>query len=275
MRLFYRIAYWIGFTPWERMNSLPIYGQLTTLFAREESEREQPFGRALDLGCGTGFSAVNLAKRGWQVTGIDVVANALSTARQRAREAGADVRFVHGDITALRAAGVGSDFEFFLDLGAVHGLDDAERRAVGREVTAVATPGATLLMAAWAPGRRGPFPRGASRQDIVAAFPDWAVIAEEAVDMTGATGPSNGPTLASIGYVTTQSAWPPWTRGSSTPSFSRAAGTRPVSCAASAKSLPRRVEEEDRQDSSAEHRYARVSHGSNSSCPSNAPGAAR
>jgi SAM-dependent methyltransferase len=189
MRLFYRIAYWIGFTPWERMNSLPIYSQLTALIDREESERTQPFGKVLDLGCGTGFSAVKLAKRGWQVTGIDLVAKALSTARKRALEAGVQVQLAHGDITALKAAGVGSGFEFFLDLGAVHGLDDAERRAVGREVTAVAAPGATLLMVAWAPGRRGPFPRGASRQDIEAAFPDWTVIAEEAADVTGAPGP--------------------------------------------------------------------------------------
>jgi SAM-dependent methyltransferase len=188
MSLFYRIAYWIGFTPWERMSSLPIYDQVTALLDREESERKRPFGKALDLGCGSGFSAVKLATRGWEVTGIDFVAKALRTARKRAREADAHVRLVHGDITALRAAGVGSGFQFFLDLGAVHGLNDAERRAVGCEVTAVAAPGATLLMAAWAPARRGPFPRGASRQDIEAVFPAWTVIAEESANITGAPG---------------------------------------------------------------------------------------
>jgi SAM-dependent methyltransferase len=186
MRLFYKIAYSIGFTPWERMNSLPIYDQITALFDREESERKPPFGKALDLGCGGGFSAVKLATRGWDVTGVDVVAKALRTARQRAREAGAHVHLVQGDITALRAANVGSGFQFFLDLGAVQGLDDTERRAVGREVTAVGIPGATLLMAAWAPARRSPFPQGVSLADIEAAFPDWTVIAEEVADVTGA-----------------------------------------------------------------------------------------
>jgi len=189
MSLFYRIAYWIGFTPWERMSSLPIHDQVTALFDREESERKHPFGKALDLGCGSGFSAVKLATRGWEVTGIDLVAKALRRARKRAREADAHVRLVHGDITALRAAGVGSGFDFFLDLGAVHGFHDAERRAAGREITAVAAPGATLLMAAWAPARRGPFPRGASRQDIEAAFPAWTMIAEESANVTGAPGP--------------------------------------------------------------------------------------
>jgi SAM-dependent methyltransferase len=189
MRLFYRIAYWIGFTPWERMSSLPIHDQIIALLDREESERKKPFGKALDLGCGSGFGAVKLATRGWEVTGIDIVAKPLRTARKRAREAGADVRFVHGDITALRSAGVGSGFQFILDLGAVHGHNDVERRAAGREITAVAAPGATLLMAAWKPARRGPFPRGASRQDIEAAFPGWTVIAEEAANVTGAPGP--------------------------------------------------------------------------------------
>lgn len=47
-------------------------------------------------------------------------------------------------------------------------------------------PGATLLMA-WAAGRRGPLPRGASRDDIEAAYPEWTVIAGEPFDVTGAS----------------------------------------------------------------------------------------
>ena len=58
--------------------------------------------------------------------------------------------------------------------------------ALGREVTAVAAPGATLLLMAWAPGRRGPLWRGASRADIEAAYPDWTVIGEQSFDVTGA-----------------------------------------------------------------------------------------
>ena len=44
---------------------------------------------------------------------------------------------------------------------------------MGREVTAVAAPGATLLMMAWAPARRRLLPRGAGRADIQAAYPTW------------------------------------------------------------------------------------------------------
>ena len=62
-------------------------------------------------------------------------------------------------------------------------LTDEQREAMGREVTAIAAPGATLLITAWAPGRRGPLPRGASRGDIEAAYPTWKVIDEEAFDV--------------------------------------------------------------------------------------------
>ena len=39
----------------------------------------------LDIGCGTGLLSVKLAKRGAQVTGIDLSADMLAVAEQRAR----------------------------------------------------------------------------------------------------------------------------------------------------------------------------------------------
>jgi SAM-dependent methyltransferase len=178
---FYKFAYRVGFTPWESADlERPVAEQISAMFDREESERQPPYGQALDLGCGSGPHAVALASRGWQVTGIDIVPKALQIARERAREAGVKVRFVQGDVTALRAAGVGSGFRLVLDFGTVHGLKDARRQAVGREVSAVAAPDATLLIFTFSPGRRGPIARGMSRKDIEAAFPTWKVTDEEA-----------------------------------------------------------------------------------------------
>ena len=73
MSHFYKFQYLVGLTPWERMPSLPIGQQAVALLDREESGREPPYGRALDLGCGTGYWSVQLAQRGWEVTGIDIV----------------------------------------------------------------------------------------------------------------------------------------------------------------------------------------------------------
>lgn len=189
MSLFYKIAYRVGLTPWERMQLLPVGEQASTMLDREENGREPPYGRALDLGCGTGIWSVKLAERGWEVTGVEVVPKALRAARERAREAGVEVRFVQGDVTALRAADVGADFRLMLDFGTVHGLTPAQRGDVGREVSAVAAPDATLLMYAAAPGRRGPLPRGMSHADVEAAYPGWKVTDEEPFDVSGAPRP--------------------------------------------------------------------------------------
>ena len=84
------------------------------------------------------------------------------------------MRLVHGDVTALQAAGIGSGFRLVLDTGTFHGLDDAQREAMGRGVGAIAAPDATVLLLVW-PKRRRPLIRGASRAEIEAAFPGWRV----------------------------------------------------------------------------------------------------
>jgi ubiquinone/menaquinone biosynthesis C-methylase UbiE len=171
----YRMAYAVGFHPWEdAAGHLPFTEKISELFEREESGREPPYGPALDLGTGSGIWGVELAKRGWQVTGVDLVDKALGRARERVLNAGVDMRLVRGDVTALREAVVGSDFRLVLDTGTFHGLNDTEREAMGREVNVVAAPDATLLMVAW-PKRRRPLIRGVSRSEIEQAFAGWTV----------------------------------------------------------------------------------------------------
>ena len=84
------------------------------------------------------------------------------------------MRLVRGDVTALRAAGVGSGFRLVLDTGTFHDLHSAQRDAMGREVSAVAAPDATVLLLVW-PKRRRPLIRGANRNEVEAAFPGWRV----------------------------------------------------------------------------------------------------
>lgn len=172
----YKLAYRIGFHPWEDAEDQPSFTEkITELFEREENGCEPPYGPALDLGTGSGIWGILLAKRGWQVTGVDLVDKALRRAHERVQDAGVDMRLTRGDVTAIREAGVGSDFRLVLDTGTFHGLDDAQREAMGREVSAIVADDATVLMLAWAPKRRGPLPRGASRSEIEAAFPGWKV----------------------------------------------------------------------------------------------------
>ena len=98
----YRFAYSIGFHPWEDAASDPPFVEKASqLFDREEQGRETPFGRALDIGTGSGIWGIELAKRGWEVTGVDLVEKALARARDRVRQADVEVRLIHGDVTAL------------------------------------------------------------------------------------------------------------------------------------------------------------------------------
>jgi SAM-dependent methyltransferase len=188
MSWFYRLAYAIGWKPWETAGERE-NARIAALFDREEQERKRPFGTALDLGCGTGLHAVALAQRGWQVTGVENVSKALRAARERARAAGVELRLVEADVTALRAAGIGTGFSLVLDFGVFHGLRDAERSAMAGEVSAVAAPGATLLMIAFVPGRRGPLPRGASRSEIESAYASWQVVSADALPVSALPGP--------------------------------------------------------------------------------------
>jgi SAM-dependent methyltransferase len=59
---------------------------------------ELPPGRALDVGCGEGADAVWLARRGWDVTGLDVSGVALDRARLHARDAGVVVRWMRAGL---------------------------------------------------------------------------------------------------------------------------------------------------------------------------------
>lgn len=51
----------------------------------------------LDIGCGTGRHSIELAKRGYHMTGIDISDGMLTQARKAAAEAGVSVEFIKGD----------------------------------------------------------------------------------------------------------------------------------------------------------------------------------
>jgi len=186
MRLLYHVLYTLGIKPWERLVELPVGDQLRGMFDRLQAARTPPFGKVLDLGCGTGRWAVELAVRGWNVTGVELVPKALRAARRRAAAVGVDVAWLQGDITALERLPTGTGFDLVLDLGAVHGMHPPEREAVRRGVDLVTAPGAELVMLAFTPAKRGPLPRGLSREEIAATYPGWEIVEVIAQDTTGA-----------------------------------------------------------------------------------------
>ncbi len=70
---------------------------LGTLGEVEFLEKELNYDRTqriLDIGCGTGRHAIELAKRGYKVTGVDLSESQLQRAREKAQEAGVSVEFL-------------------------------------------------------------------------------------------------------------------------------------------------------------------------------------
>jgi SAM-dependent methyltransferase len=145
-RLFYRL----GFTPWD---GHPLAQSLRNLVEGNDSPA-LPAGAALELGCGTGDTSIYLAKQGWQVTAVDFVPTALDKARTKAHVESVDVNFMHADVRHLRQAGITGPVQLIVDNGCLHNMNDDDRDAYVREVSAVAAPDARLLIVAFVPGGR-------------------------------------------------------------------------------------------------------------------------
>lgn len=75
-------------------------------------------GRVLDIGCSGGLHALELAKRGYSVTGIDVEASAIESARRRCAAAGVKADFSAADLERDDLAGLGR-FDLVYSLGNV------------------------------------------------------------------------------------------------------------------------------------------------------------
>lgn len=59
----------------------------------------EPGAAILDMGCGTGRHSIELAKRGFRVTGVDISEGMLNEARRKAE--GLDITWVHADATGV------------------------------------------------------------------------------------------------------------------------------------------------------------------------------
>jgi len=103
-----------GDTPWET-------GQASSELRRVLAEVLIQPCRAVELGCGTGTSAVWLAQQGFDVTALDLSPLAIERARQRAEEGGVTVRFLVADVLHPPADLIGP-FDFFFDRGCYHAV---------------------------------------------------------------------------------------------------------------------------------------------------------
>ena len=167
---FYRISYMLGFKPWDR-GVIP-----RELVALVEGQNALAPAKAIDIGCGTGTQAIYLARHGWRVTAVDIVDRVLHAARRKARAAGVSVEWKRRDVARLGDVAGQETFALLFDQGCFHGLPDEVRDGYAEGASSIAADGAHFLLAAFAPSRRGPLPRGMGRDEIEARLAGWDML---------------------------------------------------------------------------------------------------
>ncbi len=100
--------------------------------------------RVLDAGCGVGNHALELARRGYLVSGIDLSPQFIMEAQRRVTDAALPVSFSVGDIFELSAA---SPYDASLCRGVLNDLlDDVSRRDVFRSFAGVLRSQGVLML---------------------------------------------------------------------------------------------------------------------------------
>ena len=98
----------------------------------------------LDLACGLGRHAIGMAKRGYQVTGVDFNPRYLETAATEAEAAGVKVRWMVGDMRSLHVEeAFDGAYSFFTSFG--YFSDRENERVVANVVNALRHSGRFLL----------------------------------------------------------------------------------------------------------------------------------
>ena len=97
--------------PWHREEPAPLLA---------DTVLGMPAGaRVLDVGCGAGVFAVWMSGNGMQVTGIDMMPEAIDMARERARTNEVEVTWLYGDLFAFEPD---QPFDLVFDSGCLHSL---------------------------------------------------------------------------------------------------------------------------------------------------------
>ena len=84
-------------------------------------------GKALEIGCGTGTNLIWLAKRGFEMTGLDLSRTAIAKAEAKAVAARINCHLIVGGFLADQIPG--APFEFVYDRGCFHVFDSNENHS--------------------------------------------------------------------------------------------------------------------------------------------------
>ena len=97
-RWFFRFVYDRESAAWERGRDEPASRELVERTADQLAKVVAPPGPVADLGCGPGAHAIALARRGYEVTGVDGSPRMVEVARRRAAREKDDATFEVHDV---------------------------------------------------------------------------------------------------------------------------------------------------------------------------------
>jgi 2-polyprenyl-3-methyl-5-hydroxy-6-metoxy-1,4-benzoquinol methylase len=103
-------------------------------------------GSVLDTACGYGRHSRALAKRGFQVTGVDLMPGYLTEARRRAKAAKLAIHFEKADLRDLRAYRGGYDLGLNLYTSFGYEAGKAANAAVFKQLVSALKPGGWLVL---------------------------------------------------------------------------------------------------------------------------------
>lgn len=103
--------------------------------------------KVLDVGAGTGSSAIPAAERGAHVTALDLTPKLLEAGRAEASQRGVEIEWVEGDAQSLPF----EDRDFDVVISCIGAMFAPDHEATAREVARVCRPGGTIGMINWAP----------------------------------------------------------------------------------------------------------------------------
>ncbi|MFF8289648.1 class I SAM-dependent methyltransferase [Streptomyces sp. NPDC016309] len=148
-------AWWDGFYT-DRTKPVPFFADKPdeNLVAYLERGLLTP-GRALDLGCGPGRNALHLSSLGFEVDAVDLSPVAIEWAEERARAAGAGVRFHRGDAFALVGTELTGTYDLVYDSGCFHHLPPHRRVSYLALLDRALAPGGHFALTCFASGAMG------------------------------------------------------------------------------------------------------------------------
>jgi 2-polyprenyl-3-methyl-5-hydroxy-6-metoxy-1,4-benzoquinol methylase len=113
-------------------------------------------GSALDLGTGPGTQAMQLARRGFEVTATDISEAAIRLAQEKAEAQGLTIAWQQDDILSTRLTG---PFDLIFDRGCFHVLPPERRADYASTIARLLKPGGYLFLKCFShlqPGTQGP-----------------------------------------------------------------------------------------------------------------------